>query len=242
MQLAAQQQPLAAHPSIHTLPPENPVNRYVLDVDRAQEIYKDYVIWMDLPTSPGDIYTYAGICEKLQLEAPGPLGVDRSAPAAAAAGTSGAQPWLQASPGSWKLPQRKFTQRFFMCERTGKLHSRVALNLKGPFETWWAPIYNTVDVSLTLTPVEADAGADIIFCYPWTDSGSRPLDLEKRDLPSILWPAPRRGASWSPFSRSGRDYVRVAGPGVLVGCAYAAGEDGGLTEDEFVYFAMARAR
>lgn len=211
------------------------MGRYVLDEQRATEIYSDYAIWMDLPTSPGDIYTYAGICEKLQLESPG-----RATPYSTGALGSGAQPWLQAAPGSWLLPQRKFTQRFFFCERTGKLHSRVALNLAGPLETFWAPIYNTVDVSLTLTPVEADAGADVVFSYPWTDEASRPLDLARRDLPSAVWPAPRRGAGWSPFSRSGRDYARVAGPGVLVGCAYAAGEDGILSEEGFVYFAMAR--
>ncbi|KAI8467633.1 MAG: hypothetical protein J3K34DRAFT_523614 [Monoraphidium minutum] len=222
------------------------MGRYVLDEERAKQIYEDYTIWMDLPTAPGEICTYAGICEKLQL-APGA----GSAAAAAAAAPppppglprgrgGGAEPWLQAAPGALKLPQRRFSQRFFVCGRTGKLHSRVALRLAGPFETFWAPIYNTVDVSLTLTPVEADAGADLVFAYPWTDPVSRPLDLSRSDLPSGVWPAPRRGPSWSPFSRGGRDYARAAAPGVLVGCGYAAGADGGLTEDEFVYFAMAR--
>lgn len=215
--------------------------RYVLDEARAQQIYGDYAIWMDLPTQPGQIFTYAGICEKLQLDAPGPLAASTAPPPGLPrAGAGGTQPWLQPAPGAWKLPQRKFTQRFFVSKRTGKLHSRVALRLAGPFETFWAPIYNTVDIALTLTPVEADAGADLSICYPWTDKGSRALDLERRDLPSAVWPSPRRGASWSPFSRSGRDYARVAGPGVIVGCAYAAGADGVLAEDEFVYFAMAR--
>jgi hypothetical protein len=191
--------------------------------------------------SPGDIYTYAGVCEKLRIE-PGQLprgprggGLPTLAPG------SGADPWLQSAPGAPRLPQRRFTQRFFRCGRTGKLHSRVALRLAGPFEAFWAPIYNTVEVGLVLTPVESDAGADLVISYPWTDEHARPLDLAPADLPSPLWPAPRRaGVGWSPFSRSGRDYARAAGPGVFVGCAYAAGDDGGLTEDEFVYFALAR--
>jgi hypothetical protein len=185
--------------------------------------------------------TYAGVCEKMRFDF---SSARRAAPPGALPGgppAGGGDPWLQAAPGAARLPQRRFTQRFFVCARTGRLHSRVALRLAGPFETFWAPIYNSVEVGLTLTPVEADAGADMVFAYPWTDAASQPLDLEKGDLPSRLWPAPRRaGAGWSPFSRSGRDYVRSAGPGLMVGCGYAAGEDGGLTEDEFVYFALAR--
>jgi hypothetical protein len=218
--------------------------RYALSEERAAEIYKDYVIWMDLPAQPGQIFTYAGICEKLQLGAPGaPLPAAGAVPPPPGGGGSrgaGAAPWLRAAPGAWALPRREFTQRFFRAARTGKLHSRVALRLAGPFETFWAPIYNTVEIDLVLTPVEADAGADVSICYPWTDAGGRPLDLGRGDLPSAVWPSPRRGAAWSPFSRGGRDYVRFAGPGVMVGCAYGAGEDGVLAEDEFVYFAMAR--
>jgi hypothetical protein len=141
-----------------------------------------------------------------------------------------------------RLPRRRFTQRFWVCGRTGRMHSRVALRVAGPLETFWAPIYNTVDVALTLTPVEADAGADMTFAYPWPSpaEGGRPLGLARADLPSPVWPSPRRGASWSPFGRGAADYARVAGPGVISGCAYGAGDDGGLAEDEFVYFAMAR--
>lgn len=216
--------------------------RYVLDEERATQLYSDYAIWMDLPTAPGDIFTYTGVCEQLQLSLADPLQGGPPGLARAAPGSPASAPLLQPAPGSWALPRRRFTQRFFVCGRSGKLHSRVALGLAGPFETFWAPIYNTVDVTLTLTPVEADAGADLVVCYPWADAGGRPLDLTKRDLPSPLWPPPRGGASWSPFSRSGRDYVRVAGPGVLVGCAYGADEEGVLQEEGFVYFAMARVR
>ena len=211
----------------------------MLDEARAREIYGDYVVWEDLPAAPGEVLTYAGVCERLTPDLLSPA-LPGGPPGLGGPPRGGAAPLLQPAPGSWCLPQRKFTQRFVRCARTGKLHSRVALGLAGPFETFWAPIYNTVSVELTLTPVEADAGADIILSYPWTDEWSRPLDLARGDLPAPLWPAPRRGAAWSPFSRSGRDYVRLAGPGLMVGCAYAEAEGGGLAEDEFVYFALAR--
>lgn len=205
---------------------------------------------MDLPAAPGEVFAYAGACERLDPAALAPRvpgGPPNLTPLSGSGGRGGRAPpapLLQAAPGAPALPRRRFTQRFFRCARTGQLHSRVALGVAGPLETFWAPIYNTVDVALTLTPVEADAGADITLSYPWGDAGGRPLDLERRDLPSRLWPAPRaKGArAWSPFSRSGRDYARVAGPGVLVGVGYGADEAGALREDEFVYFAMARVR
>ncbi|PNH09124.1 hypothetical protein TSOC_004293 [Tetrabaena socialis] len=83
------------------------------------------------------------------------------------------------------------------------------------------------------------AGAD-------SDSGDNQVDWHlwgKDDLPrGGLWPAPEPEANAvSPFSGGGRDFMRVAGPGVYVGCAYAAGPEGpDLREENFVYFALAR--
>lgn len=246
--------PLTSNAPTHTSKKNKPKTqpnkkRYALDEERAAEIYEGYQVWMDLPARPGEVFTYAGACERLDAASLAPL-VPGAVPGLSplsggrggGGGVGGAAPMLQAAPGAPRLPRRRFTQRFFRCARTGRLHSRVALGLAGPLEAFWAPIYNTVDVSLCLTPVEADAGADMTICYPWTDEGGRPLGLEAGDLPSRLWPAPRKGPSWSPFSRSGRDYARLAGPGLIVGCAYGADDSGALTEDGFVYFAMARVR
>nr|BCL66212.1 hypothetical protein [Volvox reticuliferus]BCL66280.1 hypothetical protein [Volvox reticuliferus] len=45
----------------------------------------------------------------------------------------------------------------------------------------------------------------------------------------------------SPMSGATRDYLRVAGPGVYVGCAYREGpEPGELREENFVYFVVVR--
>ncbi len=109
-----------------------------------------------------------------------------------------------------------------------------------------------------------DAGADLTLEYPYPDpdaSFNGWLDPETaltvEQLPDSSWPAPDPEASCgSPFSQSPRDYLRVAGPGVYVGCAYrprgggeAAGrEEGGsaegrrpeYNEEDCVYFCLVR--
>lgn len=118
----------------------------------------------------------------------------------------------------------------------GQLYSRIQLKVAGLLDAFWAPVYNRVDVGLTLTPVSADAGADITLLYPHS---GQDISLHKSDLPHPLWPAPKQN-SWSPFSLSGKDYVRVAGPGVYVGCAYRCKQPGEYIEDNFVYFVLVR--
>lgn len=100
-----------------------------------------------------------------------------------------------------------------------------------------------MNIELELTPVESDAGADLTFVYPIQDlkqqkAGST-WTLEKRDLPNRSWPAPRMTVV-SPFSNSPRDFVRLVGPGVYVGCGYQADRKGAFCDEDFVYFLMIR--
>jgi hypothetical protein len=64
--------------------------------------------------------------------------------------------------------------------------------------------------------------------------------LAAEDLPSKLWPPPSTSPSWSPLSFQARDFMRVAGPGFYVGCAYRRNEKGDLMDEESVYFALVR--
>lgn len=61
-------------------------------------------------------------------------------------------------------------------------------------------------------------------------------------LPWGPWPDPDPATcSVSPLSGGPRDYLRVAGPGVYVGCAYREGPGSGeYREENFVYFVIAR--
>lgn len=128
------------------------------------------------------------------------------------------------------------------------LHSRVNFNLPGVLKLLkplTPPIYNRVEIGLTLTPSSADAGADGCITYPadpvlLQQQQAAGVALSKDDLPNALWPAPLKTASWSPLSFGGRDYLRAAGPGFYVGCAYRKDEQGNFDEDEHVYFALVR--
>lgn len=217
------------------------LGRYVLDEARAGELLSDFFIWDDFPSQPGQVITYEGLCEQFRVEAAGsPLSVD----SAMQARFPRAVPWLKPSASSIAAPRERFTQHFFQAGRTGLLHSRMTLDMG------WAsflspPIYNRLEIGLTLTPNSPDAGADAALVYPMDpvllkqkqDAG---VALSKEDLPSPLWPAPSRRAAWSPLSFAERDYMRVAGPGFYVGCAYRRDAAGGLLVDEAVYFALVR--
>jgi hypothetical protein len=118
---------------------------------------------------------------------------------------------------------------------------------------WWEPLYARLVVELCLTPLRADAGADLLLLYP-ADAAHRPssdgtgagawLLTGRGCLPRSQpwWPLPDpQRAAVSPLSGMGRDYMRVAGPGVYVGCAYREGPaPGELREESCVYFALAR--
>lgn len=97
-----------------------------------------------------------------------------------------------------------------------------------------------MNIELELTPLESDAGADLTLVYPSQDvKQNSDWNLEKRDLPKSSWPAPKTSV-WSPFSNSPRDYVRLVGPGVYVGCGYTCDRKGALCDEDFVFFVMIR--
>ncbi len=185
------------------------------------------------PRPPLQVFTYEGRCEKFVYKPPvNPFDVDsvrqRQAPRAT--------PWLKPAPGSWEFPQEAFKMSFFMGAASRCLHCHTAIKWRGPLYRRWLPCYSRVDVGLALTPLQADAGADITMVYP---GNGQPAVLAKADLPQGWWPDPKPSV-WSPFSLSERDYVRVAGPGVYVGCAYRSTRPGQMLEDDFVYFVIAR--
>lgn len=118
--------------------------------------------------------------------------------------------------------------------------------------------------------LQEDAGADFTFEFPyptlgsasntaaiesgdearedlngWLDDRGQPMLLPEH-LPDRAWPWPNmeEAVGGSPLSRSAKDYLRPAGPGLLVGCAYRAriGTGGALqyNEEDCVFFALAR--
>lgn len=100
-------------------------------------------------------------------------------------------------------------------------------------------------MGLTLLPTATDAGADACLVYPFDaqllqQKQAAGVALSHEDLPNKLWPPPCTAPGWSPLSFGERDYMRVAGPGFYVGCAYRRDEKGGLLDDEHVYFALVR--
>jgi hypothetical protein len=127
----------------------------------------------------------------------------------------------------------------------GLLYGRMLLDLPGPLSLLSPASYCRTEVGLTLLPRETDAGADVALVYP-SDAAllaaarAAGAALEPADLPSALWPHPQPGPAWSPLSFGPRDYMRAAGPGFFVGCAYRRDEAGELLDDEHVFFALAR--
>jgi hypothetical protein len=123
----------------------------------------------------------------------------------------------------------------------------VLLDL-GPLASFLTPpIYNRVEIGLSLTPLSTDAGADACIVYPFDaamlqQKQQAGVALTAADLPSKTWPAPSPGPGWSPLSFQERDYIRVAGPGFYVGCAYRRDAKGGLLDDECVYFALVKTQ
>jgi len=233
------------------------MSRYVLDDARALELLEDYAMYNDFPEQPGQVVTYQGRCEQFLFEAPETkFMVDERMQER----YPRTQPWLRPTPGSVQLPQESFTQHFFLHPRTGTLHARVVLPLLGPIQRWWLPSYCKVRTELTLTPLPSDAGADMTFDYPNNPLGlNAPLgpvplgagegqaigsgeggwELGEGDLPVRGWPAPTMDM-WSPFGSGSRDYVRVAGPGVYVGCAYRKGLSGQYSKDDCLFFMLVR--
>ncbi|PNW81491.1 hypothetical protein CHLRE_06g248750v5 [Chlamydomonas reinhardtii] len=193
---------------------------------------------------------------------------------AALGSAAGSTVWLRPTPASFDVPVSRFKQLFFVpplledyggeAAASGEVtslptvYSRVVLPLLGPVDRWWEPLYCRLHVELTLTPLQADAGADVLLLYPAdplctgeqqqqsqdVEGPAQPWQLAGRDWVPLgpYWPAPDPASyPTSPFSGSPRDYMRVVGPGVYVGCAYREGPSPGELRDEnFVYFMLVR--
>lgn len=206
------------------------LSRYILDPERSEELLHGFNVWDDFPETPGEMYAYAGLCERyVAPDMPPDPDPFRKSDALRI------KPVLQPRPGSFRVPQEYFTQYFFLHPGTGELHGRCVLKMWNRMDMWWVPIYHQVHVGLTLTPLEADAGADAVFRYPRAGS----WQLEKGDLPDARWPTPHL-ESWSPFSLDDQDYVRVIAPGVYVGCAYRQAVNAEDDTDQFIYFVLVR--
>ena len=163
-------------------------------------------------------------------------------------------------------PPSRFKLDFFVHPISGDVIGRFILPFIGSINKWWgAPCYVRVKLDLTLTPIQHDSGADFTFEYPslvdkdlngWLvqeeggEEGDVKFFLDSSHLPFVgTWPDPKKqmeevveGRGGSPLgSNSPRDYLRPAGPGVYVGCAYPS-RDGGKTynEEDCVYFMMVR--
>jgi len=179
------------------------------------------------------VVTFTGRCERMEFRRTAGGRADLGA-----GSVTGAAPWLRASPTAPRTRTDAFRARLFVHPRSGALYARLQLRWLLGLDAPASPSYCRVDVGLVTTPAAADAGADMTLAF--AAPGAPALELGVGDLPERGWPAPRAGA-WSPFSFSPRDYVRVAGPGIYVGCGYRAEAPGGaLNEEDFVFFAFAR--
>ncbi|KXZ46851.1 hypothetical protein GPECTOR_40g585 [Gonium pectorale] len=246
------------------------------------------------------VFVYEGRAERTRLE----VDAERTE-AAARAGSSTS--WLRPVLAAVDVPGIRFKQMFFVPpegsvgsggdgeggdgggddgegaggEELQPVYSRLVLPLVGPLDRWWEPIYSRLRVELTLTPVPADAGADLQLLYPTdpqcggddgygdpvpvlasgaTGSGRGgagaagaededalelgPWELLGSDClpPGRWWPEPNPLAHpVSPFSGGPRDFLRVVGPGVYVGCGYRTGPGPReYREENFVYFIIVR--
>jgi len=222
--------------------------RYVLDDATSLQLIGSYSVWGDFPQQPGQVFTFDARCEMWDLRSkPVRFFVDQKLQDR----YPRSKPWLVPSPGAAQFPSDNFKFEFFVHPTSSELYARVVMPWMFGLDAWWVPSYLRLKPELCLTPMREDAGADMTLEFP--DPSSPNLNgwlkevggevqgvLTREQLPSSSWPGPRPGGAWSPLSLSARDYVRVAGPGLYVGCAYRAEVAGQYKEEDFVYFAMAR--
>lgn len=243
------------------------MSRYVLDDERAVDLSQGYSIFDDFPSEPGSLVDYVGASEKAEVGLP-PVRFfaeeDKRMKLAEQKGKGGSTE--EEAQSTWlPRPPRSFKLAFFVHPLTGDIIGRFILPLIGPIEKWWEPpYYLRVKLDLILTPIQGDSGADFTFEFPtlvsedlngWlirelVEGGNERARfyLDSSHLPSSSWPEPKKqmeevanGRGGSPLSYSPRDYLRAAGPGVYVGCAYRS-RDGGSTynEEDCVYFCIVR--
>lgn len=210
--------------------------RYVLDEERSKEVLVGNEFWSDFPQEDGEVITYSCRSERLVLTAsPEPFKLVQRAP-----GSSGPA-MLTAQPGKSAFPVKHFSIDMFLHPRTRQHYGLVVVGRRWSWVRllFRVPLYCRLQPGPHLTPVPEDAGADATLVFH--DSPTQPLDLTPDDLPNPRWPAPRLQVTWSPLSRTGRDFIRPIGPGVYVGCAYRREGKGNVYDDEdFVHFLMVR--
>ncbi|KAL6749998.1 hypothetical protein V8C86DRAFT_2824454 [Haematococcus lacustris] len=232
------------------------MSRYVLDDDRANELMGDFNEYNDFPATAGELVTYHGVSEIEDMTSKRP-------PIALVPVHRGSfkhlQPRLEAFV-TRPVQRRFFQQVFFRSPTTGLMFARTTMQLVGPVPCWWQASYCAVNTELVLTPSSLDAGADITCDYttrhgsldqsseggsdesqqeePDQEMGGQPTGLSDMDLPSTQWPWPP-DSELSPITNTQRDYIRIAGPGVYVGCGYTSGD---TSEDAAcTYFMLVRA-
>ncbi|KAJ9526635.1 hypothetical protein QJQ45_017599, partial [Haematococcus lacustris] len=232
------------------------MSRYVLDDDRANELMGNFNEYNDFPATAGEVVTYHGVSEIEDMTSKRP-------PIALVPVHRGSfkhlQPRLEAFV-TQPVQRRFFQQVFFRSPTSGLMFARTTMQLVGPVPCWWQASYCAVNTELVLTPSSLDAGADITCDYttrhdsldqssesssdesqqeePDQEMGGQPTGLSDMDLPSTQWPWPPDN-ELSPITNTRRDYIRIAGPGVYVGCGYTSGdtnEDAACT-----YFMLVRA-
>jgi hypothetical protein len=242
------------------------MSRYVLDDERAMNLAQGYSIFDDFPSTVDSVVEYMGVSEKAEVGLPAVRFFAEEDKRKGRAEKKDKEGSREDEVGSWlSEPPRSFRLSFFVHPATGDIVGRFILPLLGPIEKWWEPpYYLRVKLDLTLTPIpQRDAGADFTFEFPsltsedlngWLiregEEGQERarLFLESSHLPNDSWPDPKRqmeevanGKGCSPLSHSPRDYLRAAGPGVYVGCAYPSRDDGATyNEEDCVYFCIIR--
>eukprot|EP00898_Chlorokybus_atmophyticus_P004015 jgi/Chlat1/4614/Chrsp293S04359 len=122
------------------------------------------------------------------------------------------------SPGVFPLVKR-FQKQFFRTADGKQMYGRVILGFPGGrLLGEIAPLYFRVRRGVTITAT--DVAADICLVY-----GTGQLQLRPPDIPAG-WPMP--APHLYPFNKGLRDYLRLVGPGVLIGQGW---NEGGGVED-----------
>lgn len=162
------------------------------DAPQANMVAAGYSVWEDFPLEPGEIVRY-GTKMALQVDVFGLFGYDIAF--FRASHFDREDFWWQAVPeGSEKLP----------------LYGRALHKIAAKNWTYPGPMYFDCSVGSAIIP-DFDELCDLQFTY----LDPPELGLALSDVPDCRWCPPRR--QLRPFDKEYVEYVRVAGPGVLVG-------------------------
>lgn len=120
-----------------------------------------------------------------------------------------------------------FTKAFFLGSERGQRANEFEEHLFGRVihptpianRVWPGPMYFRSSVGTSLVPILGEL-CDLTIAYLDPDE----LKLNLEDIPRSAWPLPRH--QLRPFDGGYIDYVRTAGPSVLVGLGYRTREAG----------------